>query len=168
MKTESLSLRRRTKISPKLPSEFETKVTEFQRFVIGLRRRNKWSLSQIGNADETAIFFDMPRSFTVNFKGEKQVAMKTTGYEKLRVTVLLCITANGNKLPPYVILNRKSVSKENFCKDVTDQAPQKCMDDIGVALDVYGNVGLVRYQSHGVCLQWIHFVAISPTESEIG
>jgi hypothetical protein len=32
MKTEIVSLRRKTKISEKLPSEFETKLTEFQRF----------------------------------------------------------------------------------------------------------------------------------------
>jgi hypothetical protein len=46
------------------------------------------------------------------------VAMKTTGYEKLLVTVMLCITANGNKLPPYVILIRKIMPKEHFCKDI--------------------------------------------------
>jgi hypothetical protein len=61
------------------------------------------------------------------------VAMKTTGYEKLRVTVMLCITANGNKLPPYVILNRKTVPEENLCKDIIrNLGPTKCMGDIGV------------------------------------
>jgi hypothetical protein len=84
----------------------------------------KYSLSQIGNADETAVFY-APRNYTTNFKGEKQVAMKTTGYEKLHVTVMLCITTNGNKLPPYIILNRKTVQKENFCKDVIVQAKKK-------------------------------------------
>jgi hypothetical protein len=74
-------------------------------------------LSQISNADETAIFFNMPRNYTINFKGEKQVALKTTGCEKLHVTVMLRITANGNKLPPYIILNRQCQNK-NFCKDV--------------------------------------------------
>jgi hypothetical protein len=34
MKTESLSLRRRTKSSHKLPSEVETKLTEFQRLLL--------------------------------------------------------------------------------------------------------------------------------------
>jgi hypothetical protein len=48
--------------------------------------------------------------------------MKTTSYEKLHVAVMLCITANGNKLPPYVILERKTVPEENFCKDITVQA----------------------------------------------
>jgi hypothetical protein len=62
MKRKILSLRRKTKISQKLPSEFETKLTEFQRFIIGLHRRNNYSLSQIGNADETVGFFDMARN----------------------------------------------------------------------------------------------------------
>jgi hypothetical protein len=55
MKRESLSLWRRTKISQKLRSEFETKLIEFQHFVTGLRRRNKYSLSQLGNADVAII-----------------------------------------------------------------------------------------------------------------
>jgi hypothetical protein len=50
------------------------------------------------------------------------MTVKTTGYKKSHVTVMLCMTANSNKLPPYVILNRKTVPKENFCKDVIVQA----------------------------------------------
>jgi hypothetical protein len=53
---------------------------------------------------------------------EKQVPMKTTGYKTLHITIMLCITANGNKLAPYIILNRKTVPKENFCKDVIVKA----------------------------------------------
>jgi hypothetical protein len=64
-------------------------------------------------------FFYMPCNYAINFKGDKQAAMKVTRYEKLQVTAMLCITANGNKLPPYVTINRKTVPKENFCKDVT-------------------------------------------------
>jgi hypothetical protein len=39
----------------------------------------------------------MSRNITVNFVWEKQLAMKTTGYEKLRVTVMLRITVQGSK-----------------------------------------------------------------------
>jgi hypothetical protein len=31
---------------------------------------------------------------------------------------MLYVTADGNKLPPYAILNRKTLPNENFCKDV--------------------------------------------------
>jgi hypothetical protein len=61
----------------------------------------------------------------------KQVAMKSKGYEKLRVTVMLCMNANGNTLPTYVILNRKTTLKENLCRDVIRSlGPTKCMDHI--------------------------------------
>jgi hypothetical protein len=64
---------------------------------------------------------------------EQQVAVKTMGYKKLHVTVMLCITTNGNKLPLYVILNRKTVPKEKFCKDVIVWAKKKkYIDDIRV------------------------------------
>jgi hypothetical protein len=55
MKGESL-LQLRIKISQKLSLEFETKLIILQCFVIGLHRRNKYSLSQIGNGDKTAVF----------------------------------------------------------------------------------------------------------------
>jgi hypothetical protein len=62
------------------------------------------------------------------------------------------------------------VPKEIFCKDVIIQAQKNAwmtselMKD---CLDVYVNVSLVCHQSHGVCLQWMHFMASSPRESEI-
>lgn len=37
--------------------------------------------------------------------------LATKGYEASRVTVMLCITANGDKLQPNIILNRRTVSK---------------------------------------------------------
>jgi hypothetical protein len=81
------------KISQKLNSEFETKLTEFQSFVIELRQRNKYSLSQMGNADETAVSSDMSHNYAINFKGEKQVALKTTGFKKL----CYCYTVYNHK-----------------------------------------------------------------------
>jgi hypothetical protein len=99
---------------------------EFLCFVIGLRRRNKYYLIQTDNADENAVSFDMPRNYTTNFKGEKHVAMKTTVYKKLRVTVMLWITENGNKLPPYNVLVRsikqKETAKRKFFDDVIVRA----------------------------------------------
>jgi hypothetical protein len=74
----------------------------------------------------------MPHNYTVNFKGEKQVAVNTTGYEKLFVIVLLCIPTIGNQLPPYVMLNIKTVPKGNICKDVIVQVQKKWMNDIEV------------------------------------
>jgi hypothetical protein len=39
---------------------------------------------------------------------------------------MLGVTADGNKIPPYIlVLNRKTVPKENLCKDAVAWAPQK-------------------------------------------
>lgn len=122
MKREGLTLRRRTTICQKLPNDFEEKLINFQRYVINLRRLHQYPLNQIVNADETAVYFDMPRNYTIQSRGEKEVAIKTTGYEKLRITVMLSVTGDGGKLNPYVILNRKTVPKLIFNKNVTVRA----------------------------------------------
>jgi hypothetical protein len=45
----------------------------------------------MGNTDETPVFFDMPANATVDTKGSKLVLVKTTGHEKLRITVMLSV-----------------------------------------------------------------------------
>ena len=60
MKRNYLSVRRRTHMAQKLPKDFEEKVIQFQRFIIGKRRNNNYELSQIGNADQTPLTFDIP------------------------------------------------------------------------------------------------------------
>jgi hypothetical protein len=42
----------------------------------------------------------MPRNYTVDAKDTKEVKIRSTGYEKQRVMMMLCITADGRKLPP--------------------------------------------------------------------
>lgn len=111
MKRKGFSLRRRTGICQKLPEEYEEKLHSFQRFVLSLRRRNGYHLGQIGNADQTPLYFDMPATTTVEKKGAKQVRVLSSGHEKTRVTAMLCCTADGHKLPPYLIFRRKTLPK---------------------------------------------------------
>lgn len=66
----------------------------------------------MGNADQTPVFFDMPTSVTVHKRGDKSVIVKSTGNEKSRVNVMLTCLADGTKLPPYVILKRKTLPKD--------------------------------------------------------
>ena len=55
MKRFNLSLRRRTKISQKLPEDTEEKLEEFRRFVIRLRTQYNFDLNSIFNMDETPV-----------------------------------------------------------------------------------------------------------------
>ena len=83
-------------------------------------------MGQMANADETAIYLDMPPNYTLEKKGVKEILLKTTGCIKLRLTAMLAATADGRKLPPLLILKRKTLPKsEVFPKDVIVRAQEK-------------------------------------------
>jgi len=75
--------------------------------------------------DEVPVSFDMSSSRTVNLKGAKEVSVATTGHKRSNFTVVLCITADGSKLPPMVIFKRKTVPKGCNSKDVIISAYEK-------------------------------------------
>ena len=57
----------------------------------------------------------MPLNRTIDFRGVKTVASKTTGKEKLRYTVVLAVFADGSKLPPMIIFKGlKRIPKVQF------------------------------------------------------
>ena len=100
-----LALRRRT-ICQKLQKDFDQKLLNYQRYIINLRKMGNFLMGQIANADETAIYLDMPPNYMLEKKSVKEVLLKTTGCEKIRLTVMLAATADGRKLPPLLILKR--------------------------------------------------------------
>ena len=70
-----LALRQRTRIAQKLPADVENKVLSFQQFVIRERKQFDFSIYQIGNMDETPMFFDLPGNSTVHMIGDKTVSI---------------------------------------------------------------------------------------------
>jgi transposase-like protein len=144
MKRHCLSVRQKTKISQKMPDELEDKITNFQRFVIDLRKVHHFEISQIGNMDETPMCFDMPGNRTLDKVGNKTVFVRTTGHEKTHFTVVLCCLADGTKLQPMVIFKRKTIPKnETFPSGVIVHCHSKgWMDEAGILLwleKVWGN-----------------------------
>jgi hypothetical protein len=103
MKRKGLSLCRTTTLCQKLPRDFTDNVINFHRHVIRMREEHSYLLSQIGNADQTPVFFYMPRNTSIEKQGMRSVTIKTTGAEKQRCTVMLAVTADGGKLPPHAI-----------------------------------------------------------------
>lgn len=67
-------------------------------------------LSQISNANQTPVCFDVPVTYAVNEKGAKGVKVQTAGYEKRRTTMVSCGTADGCKLPAHMICKRKTLT----------------------------------------------------------
>jgi hypothetical protein len=93
LKRYGLSLRRRTKVSQKLPKQLEESLESFNKFVTQLRIEKSFEMHNIFNMDETPVWFDMAGNFTVNPKGEKTIHIRGTGNEKNRFTVVLTCAA---------------------------------------------------------------------------
>jgi len=59
------------------------------------------------NADETVFFLSMSPKRTINEKGNNTMMIKTIGQEKQRLTVLLSVSAENDKLAPLVVFKGK-------------------------------------------------------------
>lgn len=114
MKRHKLVMRERTTLAARLPEDLTDKVLSFQRFIIDRRQEHPLELAQIGNMDEVPLTFDMPTKKTVNERGAHSILVRTTGHEKSHFTVALACMADGTKLPPYVILKRKTLPRCNI------------------------------------------------------
>jgi len=116
MKRRNLSVRAVTSLGQKLPQDWKEKMAAFKLFVE--QNIQGIELQQIGNMDEVPMSFDMPSNFTIDKKGSENIKISTTGSEKCNFTVVLCVTADGGKLPPFVIFKRKTIPKLNFPKGI--------------------------------------------------
>ena len=133
MRRNDLTIRQKTKISQKLPTDLEDKITSFQRFIIARREEYDYPLANIGNMDETPVFFDLPANRTVDCVGAKTVAVRTTGHERSHFTTVLGCLADGSKIPPMVIFKRKTMPKEKFPAGVVVHVhPKGWMDEQGM------------------------------------
>ena len=66
---------------------------------------------QIFNMDETGLALDPKSMKTVNLKGSKNPSTLTSG-SKQQITIVRCVRADGQSLPPMVIWNRKKLPAE--------------------------------------------------------
>ena len=64
---------------------------------------------------ETAVWADMTSDTTVEYIGARTVGLKTTGHEKVRVSVCLAAKTNGSKMKPMVVFGggKSEMSKLN-------------------------------------------------------
>lgn len=116
------------KVSPvsNMSEEFEKKLSKYRQFIVHLRKQNVYPLSQIGNANEIPVFLDLPSARNKGF------------------TVMLCVTANGAKLTPYIIFKSENVLKKNFPEDVIVQTQENGCMTPELMLDWYKTVWCSR------------------------
>jgi hypothetical protein len=123
MVRHSITFRCVTSQGQKIPSNAKLLAEQFLTFVRDKLQENTITdIKDIGNMDETPLWFDLPNTKTFDFRGVKTVKSKTTGHEKLRYTVVLCAMGDGRKLKPMIIFkNLKNIPKGKFPQNVIIQ-----------------------------------------------
>ena len=72
--------------------------------------------------DETPVWSDMVSNTTVEKTGSQEVNMKSTGHDKVRVSVCLAGKADGTRLKPLIVF--KGAKRE--CKSLQEEFRGKC------------------------------------------
>ena len=110
MRRNGLSLRRKTTTAQLEPSRLIAKLIIYILYVRRLSRRFNYQPGSIIAMDETLLWDNMVSNTTVEKTGAKSVVMKTTGHEKVMVSVCLSAKADGTK-PMIVFRGAKRESK---------------------------------------------------------
>ena len=71
--------------------------------------------------DETLFWNDMVSSTTVDKTGSKDVPLKATGHEKVRVSVWLAAKGDGSKLEPFVVFAGAKRENKTFHEEYKRQ-----------------------------------------------
>ncbi|CAI7825017.1 unnamed protein product [Closterium sp. NIES-53] len=100
------------------PGDVAEQCKKFWQFVSDKRRERDIETTWIINADQTPLSLEMPDTTTVDQTGIRSVPIRSAGYQKERVTVMLACTADGMKLKPWVFFKQKTVPKGILCDSV--------------------------------------------------
>ncbi|GAA6087522.1 zinc finger protein 540-like [Tachysurus ichikawai] len=103
LKRYDFSFRRHTTVAQKDAKHFTEKLVNFVAYTTRIIKAKKIQPKYIISMDETAVWFDMVGSTTVDARGACSVPLKTTGHEKSHLTVVLAAKADGTKLKPYIV-----------------------------------------------------------------
>ena len=98
---------RRVTTCQKLPEDYIDKIIDFILYVRKLIADKKLNLRDVYARDETAVWLDATSGSTLKDEGAKDVAARTTGHKKMRITVMLCDKAEDTKCKPFILLPRK-------------------------------------------------------------
>ena len=110
LKRYSYSIRKITHVGQSIKSSSKEDYKHFLEIVYAIRKENGDFKNNfnIFNMDETPIYFEMVSNKTIEKIGEKTVTIVTHGSERTRISLLLCISASGEKLPPLLVFKGKS------------------------------------------------------------
>ena len=122
MRRSGFSLRRQTATSQKYPSHMVHRIVAYVMHVRGIQKQFNFHDADIIAMDKTPVWNDMVANTTVEKTGSKEVPVKSTGHDKVRVSICLTKKANGTRLKPFIVF--KGDKRES--KDLHDKFHRQC------------------------------------------
>ena len=103
MRRHGFSLRRKTTTAQKDPSYMIDRIIAYVMHVRRLQKQFSFDDTDIIAMDKTAVWNDIVSNTTVEKTGPKEVSVKSTGHDKVRVSVCLTGKAHGTRLKPFIV-----------------------------------------------------------------
>ena len=117
MRRHGFSLRRKTTTAQKDPAYMVDRIVAYVMHVRRLQKQFSFHDTDIIAMDETPVWNDMVSNTTVEKTGSQEVNMKSTGHDKVRVSVCLAGKADGTRLKPFIVF--KGAKRE--CKSLHEE-----------------------------------------------
>ena len=122
MRRHGFSLRRKTTTAQKDPAYMVDRIVAYVMHVRRLQKQFSFHDTDTIAMDETPVWNDMVSNTTVEKTGSQEVNMKSTGHDKVRVSVCLAGKADGTRLKPFIVF--KGAKRE--CKSLNEEFRGKC------------------------------------------
>ncbi|KAM7304508.1 uncharacterized protein ISCGN_014408 [Ixodes scapularis] len=139
----NVSMRVGTNESQKLPADYVEAITVFRKAVSTLRLEHNYSDYNIANMDQTMVRMDCPAARTNNAVGESSIRIANTGCTRRGMTVALCATAAGIKLPALIVL-----------KEPTGRIPPRVLISLRIPANVRVTSSKNGWMTSPVLLEW--------------
>ena len=108
MQRNGYTFRAGTHVGQKINNDALFNASLFWNEVHDVINKNGLGKGNIFNMDETPLFFNMIPNKTIAKRGKKTILIKSQNQEKCRISIILCIVADGDKLPPLIIFKGKT------------------------------------------------------------
>ena len=122
MRRHGFSFRRKTATAQKDASYMIDHIVAYVMHVRRLQKQFSFDDPDIIAMDETAVWNDMVSNTTVEKTGSKEVNMKSTGHDKVHVSVCLTGKADRTRLKPFIVF--KGAKRES--KALHNEFNRKC------------------------------------------
>lgn len=115
MRRNDLTLRKVTNMTTLADTDVCERAVSYMQYLSSLRSLMNPECTVL--MDETAVYFEDPRHQTVNQIGAHHVVIKSTGFQSMRITAILSVTASGIRQPPMLIWKgcEPTTSRVNGC-----------------------------------------------------